>query len=249
MDFKQKLRSGEVIYGLTLTIGSPQIAELVGNLGFDWVWIEAEHTTMSLETILGQVQSLSGTGTKAVVRVENNDPTIIKRVLDIGCDGIIIPSVNTREDAENAIKSIKYPPLGERGIGLARAQGYGLHLGDYIKTANDKVVAFFMIEHVLAVQNIEEILGVEGVDGIIVGSLDLAGSMNLQNDLSNPLIENEVQKILIACKKAGIACGAFVGAPEQARARIQEGFTLLTLGADVTLLASSAKNVLDQVKK
>ena len=249
MNFKQKLHSGEVGYGLTLTIGNPQIAELVANLGFDWIWIETEHTTMGLETVLAQLQAISGTGTKAVVRVDCNDQTTIKRILDIGPDGILIPSVNTREDAEKAIKFIKYPPLGERGIGLARAQGYGLKLGSYIKSANDEVATIFMIEHVLAVQNIEEILQVDGVDGIIIGALDLAGSMNLQNDLANPLIEVEVQKVLAACKKAGIACGAFVGDPNQAKARIQEGFRLLTLGADVLLLASSAKNVLDSVKK
>jgi 2-keto-3-deoxy-L-rhamnonate aldolase RhmA len=248
MDFKQKLRSGEVVYGLTLTIGSPQIAELVGYLGFDWVWIEAEHTTMGLDTLLSQVQALAGSGTKAIIRVDNNDQTVIKRVLDTGCDGIIIPSVNTRADAEKAIRSIKYPPLGERGIGLARAQGYGTSLGEYIKTANDKVLTFFMIEHIIAVQNIGEILQTEGLDGVIVGSLDLAGSMNLQNDLANPLIEAEVQKVLAACKAAGIACGAFVGDPNQAKARIQEGFQLVTLGADVIMLASSATNVLNLVK-
>jgi 2-keto-3-deoxy-L-rhamnonate aldolase RhmA len=248
MDFKQKLRAGEVAYGLTLTIGSPQIAELIGYLGFDWVWIEAEHTTMGLESLLSQVQALAGSGTKAIIRVDNNDQTVIKRVLDMGCDGIIIPSVNTRADAEKAIRSIKYPPLGERGIGLARAQGYGVSLGEYIKTANDKVLTFFMIEHITAVQNIDEILQTDGLDGVIVGSLDLAGSMNLQNDLANPLIEAEVQKVLQASKAAGIACGAFVGDPNQAIARIQDGFQLVTLGADVILLASSATNVLNAVK-
>jgi 2-keto-3-deoxy-L-rhamnonate aldolase RhmA len=248
MDFKQKLRSGEVVYGLTLTIGSAQIAELVGHLGFDWVWIEAEHTTMSLEAIQSQVQALAGSGTKTVVRVDNNDQTMIKRVLDIGCDGIIIPSVNDRADADKAMRSIKYPPLGERGIGLARAQGYGVRLGEYIKTANDQVLTFFMIEHITAVQNINEILQTEGLDGVIVGTLDLAGSMNLQNDLANPLIEAEVQKVLQASKAAGIACGAFVGDPNQAKARIQEGFQLVTLGADVIMLASSATNVLNAVR-
>ncbi|GAA4465340.1 4-hydroxy-2-oxoheptanedioate aldolase [Nibrella saemangeumensis] len=248
MTFKQKLNSGEIVYGLTLTIGNPIIAELVGHLGFDWVWIEAEHTTMGLETIMAQLQAISGTGTSTVVRVDCNDQTIIKRVLDTGPDGILIPSVNTREEAEKAIKFTKYPPLGERGIGLARAQGYGLRLGDYIKSANDEVATIFMIEHVTAVQNINEILQVEGLDGVIIGALDLAGSMNLQNDLGNPQIEAEIQKVLQACNQAGIPCGAFVGDPNQAKARIQEGFRLLTLGADVLLLASSAKNVLETVK-
>lgn len=248
MNFKEKLHSGDVVYGLTLTIGNPQIAELVGYLGFDWVWIEAEHTAMGLETILAQLQAIAGTGTKAVVRVDNNDPTVIKRTLDIGPDGILIPSVNSREEGEKAIKAIKYPPLGERGIGLARAQKYGLNLGNYIKSANDEVAAIFMIEHINAVQNIDEILKIEGLDGVIIGSLDLAGSMNLQNDLGNALIEVEVQKVVQACAKAGIACGAFVGDPNQAKERIKQGFRLLTLGADVLLLASSAKNVLDTVK-
>ncbi|MDB5242649.1 MAG: 2,4-dihydroxyhept-2-ene,7-dioic acid aldolase, partial [Spirosoma sp.] len=131
---------------------------------------------------------------------------------------------------------------------LARAQGYGLNLSNYIKSANDEVATIFMIEHVMAVQHINEILQVEGLDAIMIGTLDLAGSMNLHNDLSNPLIEAEVQKVLLACKQAGIACGAFVGDPNQAKARIAEGFKVLTLGADVLLLASSAKNILETVK-
>jgi 2-keto-3-deoxy-L-rhamnonate aldolase RhmA len=248
MSFKQKLHSGEIVYGLTLTIGTPQIAELVANLGFDWIWIETEHTTMSLDTVLAQLQAISGTGTKAIVRVDCNDQTTIKRVLDMGPDGILIPSINSREDAEKAIKFTKYPPLGERGIGLARAQGYGLNLGSYIQSANDEVATIFMIEHIMAVQQINDILQVEGLDAIMIGTLDLAGSMNLQNDLSNPLIEAEVQKVLLACKEAGIACGAFVGDPNQAKARISQGFKVLTLGADVLLLASSAKNILETVK-
>jgi 2-keto-3-deoxy-L-rhamnonate aldolase RhmA len=248
MNFKEKLHSGEPVYGLTLTIGAPQIAELVAHLGFDWIWIETEHTTMSLDAVQAQLQAIAGTGTKAVVRVDNNDPTTLKRVLDTGPDGILIPSVNTREEAEKALKAIKYPPLGERGIGLARAQRYGLNMGGYIQAANDEVVVLFMIEHIRAVQNIHEILQVEGLDAIMVGSLDLAGSMNLQNDLSNPLIEAEVQKVLKACQQAGIACGAFVGDPHQAKERIEQGFRLLILGADVLVLASGARNLLESVR-
>jgi 2-keto-3-deoxy-L-rhamnonate aldolase RhmA len=249
MTFKQKLYSGETLYGLTLTVGNPLIAELVGHLGFDWVWIETEHTTMSLDTVLAQLQAVSGTGTSAIVRVDCNDQTTIKRILDTGPDGILIPSVNSREEAEKAIRFTKYPPLGERGIGLARAQGYGLNLGGYVKTANDEVATIFMIEHIDAVRQIDEILQVEGLDGIMIGALDLAGSMNLQNDMANPLIEAEIQKVLQACQKAGVICGAFVGDPTQAKARIQEGFKLLILGADVLMLAASAKNVLEQVKE
>ncbi|WP_273212474.1 HpcH/HpaI aldolase family protein [Runella zeae] len=248
MTFKEKLHAGEILYGLTLTLGSPKIAEIIAHLGFDWIWIEAEHTTMSLEDILSQLQAVNGTTTTTIVRVDNNNATTIKRVLDTGPDGIIVPSVNTPDEARQAIKALKYPPLGERGIGLGRAQAYGQTLGEYIKTANDKLVTLFMIEHITAVQNIEEILAVEGLDGVIVGSLDLAGSMNLQNDLGNPLLEIEVQKVLAACLKAGVACGIFVGNAQQAKFRIDQGFRIVTLGADVFLLATAAKSALDLVK-
>ena len=248
MSLKQKLNSGELLLGVTATIGSPQIAELLANIGFDWIWIETEHTTMSPESVLQQLQAISGTGTQALVRVPCNDPTLIKRIIDTGPHGIIVPEINNREDAENAIRYIKYPPMGERGIGLSRAQGYGLKLGDYIKSANDEVAAVFMIEHVNAVKNINEILSVKGLDAVIVGSLDLAGSMNLKDDLSNPAIENETQKVLVACQKANIPCGIFAGSAEIAKSRIKHGFRLLTLGADVLMILSSAKNILDSVK-
>ncbi|GHB57589.1 HpcH/HpaI aldolase family protein [Persicitalea jodogahamensis] len=248
MNFRQRLHTGEIMYGLTLTLGTPQIAEMIARLGFDWIWIETEHTTMNLDTVQAQLQAIAGNGTAAVVRVDCNDQTTIKRILDTGPDGVIIPSINSRAEAEEAVKFSKYPPLGERGIGLARAQGYGLDLGGYVKSANDEVAVIFMIEHIRAVQDIDNILKVDGLDAVMVGSLDLAGSMNLHNDLANPLIELEVQKVLRACQRAGVPCGAFVGDPSQAKTRIEQGFRLLTLGADVLLLAAGARNALATAK-
>lgn len=248
MNLKQRLNSGDLLLGITATVGSPQIAELLANIGFDWIWIETEHSTMSPESVLHQLQAISGTTAQALVRVPCNDATLIKRIIDTGPHGIIVPEINNRTDAENAIRYIKYPPQGERGIGLSRAQGFGLKLGEYVKNANDEVAAVLMIEHIEAVNNIIDILSVKGVDAVIVGSLDLAGSMNLQNDLSNPAIEKEIQKVVDACKKTNIPCGIFAGTADVAKTRIKQGFRLITLGADVLLILNSAKNILDTVR-
>ena len=175
---KQKLAAGEVCIGATITMNSPVVAELFSRLGFDWLWLEMEHTTMADADVLGMLQAANGSETSMVVRAPWNDKTMIKRILDTGPDAILIPLVNSAEEAEAAVRAIKYPPVGERGAGLGRAQCYGLHMGEYLQTANDEVITLVMIEHVEAVKNIEAILAVEGVelgDGWSAGSVGQHG--------------------------------------------------------------------------
>lgn len=242
------LRAGKVCYGATISMSSPVVSEIMSHLPFDWLWFETEHTAMSDESVLAMLQATNGSDVTTIVRVPWNDKTMIKRILDTGTDGIIVPLVRTRKDAEDAVRAMKYPPVGERGAGLSRAQCYGLHMGEYMESANQEVMTILMIEHIDAVNSIDEILSVPGVDSIMIGALDLSGSMGMLGDTGNPKVEEAIQTVLRASKKAGMPCGIIAFDPKQAKERIEQGFTNIVIGMDVVYLGSAAKTSLESVK-
>jgi 2-dehydro-3-deoxyglucarate aldolase/4-hydroxy-2-oxoheptanedioate aldolase len=244
---KRKLAAGQVCIGTTITMNSPVVAELLSHLGFDWLWFEMEHTALSVEAVLTMLQATNGSDVSTVVRVPWNDKTLIKRVLDTGPDGILIPLVNSREEAEYAVRAMKYPPVGERGAGLGRAQCYGLHMGEYLESANDEVQTLVMIEHVQAVEHVDEILAVEGVDSVMVGALDLSGSMGMLGQTDDPAVEAAIQKVLASSKKAKVPCGIITVDPDTANRRIKEGFTNVILGIDILTLLSGATSALGKI--
>jgi 2-keto-3-deoxy-L-rhamnonate aldolase RhmA len=157
--------------------------------------------------------------------------------------------VNSKAEAEAAVRAMKYPPWGERGAGLSRAQCYGLQMGEYMETANEEVTTILMIEHIEAVQNIDEILSVKGVDSVMVGALDLSGSMGKLGQTEDPAVEEAIQTVLAACKRNGTPCGIITVAPEQAIERIQQGFTNIIIGIDVLFLMGGAKSALEEVRQ
>jgi 2-keto-3-deoxy-L-rhamnonate aldolase RhmA len=246
---KHKLAAGEVCLGATLTMNSATVAEILSHIGLDWLWFETEHSSLTDDNVLTMLQATNGTDLSTVVRVPWNDKTMIKRALDLGPDGIIIPLVNSAEEAEAAVKAIKYPPMGERGAGLGRAQCYGLHMAEYLQSANDEVMTIAMIEHVKAVENIESILAVPGIDSIMVGALDLSGSMGMLGNTADPQVEEAVQKVLAACKKANVPAGTIAVAPDDANRRIEQGFTNIIIGIDVLFLHGAATATLGQIKR
>ena len=246
---KHNLAAGKVCIGATITMSNTVVAEIMSHMGFDWLWFESEHTAMSLESILQMLQATNGADVSTVVRVPWNDKTMIKRVLDTGPDGIIIPLVNTRAEAEEAVKAIKYPPLGERGAGLGRAQSYGMNMGDYLQTSNDEVMTIVMIEHIDAVNNIAEIISVPGIDSVMVGALDLSGSMGILGQTGDERVEGAIQKVLAECKRVGMPCGIIAGSPDVANKRIAEGFQNIILGLDVLYLIGAAQDALSKVER
>jgi 2-keto-3-deoxy-L-rhamnonate aldolase RhmA len=245
---KRMLAEGRLALGATLTMNSPETAEIFSHMGFDWLWIETDHSSLDSGDVFTMLQATNGSDTSIVVRVPWNDKTLIKRALDAGPDGIIVPLVNCADEAEEAVRAIKYPPVGERGAGLSRAQGYGRHMGEYLATANDEIITIVMIEHITAVENIEEILAVPGVDSVMVGALDLSGSMGLLGQTDDPAVESAVQRVLAACQQLGVPCGTVAMDPEVARRRIAEGFTNVIVGMDVLFLAGAAQAALDRVR-
>ncbi len=247
---KNRLADGQVCLGATITMNSPVIAEILSHIGgLDWIWLEMEHTALSEQDVLTMLQATNGSEVSTVVRVPWNDKTMIKRALDLGPDGIIIPLVNTKAEAEAAIHAIKYPPWGERGAGLGRAQAYGLHLAEYLKTADHEVTAIMMIEHIDAVNNIEEIISVKGVDSVMIGALDLSGSMGLLGQTDDDRVEGAVQKVLAAAKKAGMPCGIITVSPDQSNERIAQGFTNVIIGLDILFFHGAVRDALSKITR
>ena len=165
--------------GSWITIGHPSVAEVMCEAGFDWLCIDIEHSQIDTNSLLNLVIAIQGKKMKAYVRVGSNDSSIIKQVLDSGVDGIIIPQINSVDEAKKAINNVRYPPIGERGLGLARAQGYGFGLENYLKRKARNLELIVQIEHFKGIKNLRQILSLEGLDGSFLGPYDLSASIGI----------------------------------------------------------------------
>ncbi len=240
---KDALKSADKpLAGVWVCSGSALVAEICAGAGFDWLFIDGEHSPNDLGSILAQLQAVRGYPVVPVVRPAVNDPVIIKQFLDLGVQSLIIPMVNDAEQAAAAVAACHYPPLGVRGVGSALARSARWNrIPDYLNRAGDTITVMVQIESAQAVQNVEEILATEGLDGIFIGPSDLAASMGVIGQQNHP----EVVAGVMTSIKAARAAGKYVGvnAFDQATARkyIQAGAQYVGVGADVALLARSTE--------
>lgn len=244
MSFKSSIESNSVLLGTLLTIPEPAIAEILSKVGLDWVFIDAEHSSMSSSDVLDLLRAL-GESCYGMVRVAENSDVEIKKALDAGADGVIVPLVNSRNEALKAVSSAKFPPTGSRSVGIGRAQKYGLDLPGYIAQANKKTSVIVQIEHIDAVRNIEEILDVDGIDGIFIGPFDLSGSMGKIGQIDDSEVKEAISSIYDAAKKNGVPVGCFVPTSKHAEEAIETGAKFVAIGAEVTHLISSLQKTLD----
>ena len=165
--------------GSWITIGHPSIAEVMCDAGFDWLCIDMEHSQIDINNLLNLIIAIQGRKLKAYVRVGSNDSSIIKKVLDSGADGIIIPQINNVDEAKRAINNVRYSPVGARGLGLARAQGYGFGLENYLKEKAKNIELIVQIEHYKGIENLHQILSLDGLDGSFLGPYDLSASIGI----------------------------------------------------------------------
>ena len=244
---KDLWREGKAAIGVWLTLGSPIIGEIIASLGYDFVVIDTEHAAIGIETTQSIIQGISGTSTVPIVRVAWNEPALIQRVLDAGAYGIIIPMVNSREEAIRAVKSCRYPPEGIRSYGGPRVKLYGGI--DYYRHANQEIAIIVQIEHIDAVNKIDEILSVDGIDAFLIGPADLAVSLRLEPSLDH--ISSEyiaaIDKTLEVGKRFHIPAGIFVTTPEAAKAHISQGFQFVGLASDEHFLRIAATAARDKV--
>lgn len=237
---KEKLANRDITIGSWVTIGNQAIVEIMARGSFDWLTIDLEHSVIGLETaqqLIGHIQAKS---LKALVRVGKNEEVVIKRVMDAGADGVFVPMINSREDAQRAVDYVKYPPTGKRGVGLARAQGYGTEFESYKDWLANESVIIAHIEHIKAVENIEDIVRTEGVDGFFVGPYDLSASMGMPGHFDNEEFTTALKKIEEACLSNQKSLGIHVVPPdaELLRDKIGAGYNLLAFSTDFLFLSS-----------
>lgn len=247
---KEALKNCEVTVGSWIQAGHPVVAEILANSGFDWVAADCEHADIDVEIYANLVRSMRGTGCIPAVRVRENDTLAIRQMLDAGAMSVIVPLVNTKEDAIKAVKAAKYPPEGIRGYAFVQANNWGKDFDEYAKTANDEIAVIAMIETKEAVENIEEILSVDGIDGTLIGPYDLSGSYGVAGQTSHQLVIDAKEKVLNACKKYRKAAGQHIVLPtkENVAQAIEHGYTFLALGMDTVFLADGAKKALEMIR-
>lgn len=235
---RDKLQAGTVCLGTWHSFADPCVTECLCGAGFDFIIIDAEHGALDLGTVQAQCLAMKGTGVEPIVRVAWNDPVRIKPLLDMGAGGIVAPLVRSAEEVEAAVAACLYPPQGVRGYGPRRPIAYGRHFADYIAAANDSLVIWVQVEHIDAVDDIERIVRVPRLDGIIVGSNDLSGSMGLLGQPQHPDVLAAIDRVIAATRGTGVAMGlAGPDQPELAAAWIARGVQFLTLGWDAGLLS------------
>jgi 2-dehydro-3-deoxyglucarate aldolase len=251
INLKEKLKSNEITIGSWITLGHPSIAEILARAGFDWLTVDMEHSAITLHEAQQLIQVIELCGVAPLVRVGENNPNLIKRAMDAGAYGVIVPMVNTKEDAVKAVNAVKYPPVGTRGVGLARAQGYGLEFARYKNWVNRDSIVIVQIEHREAVENLDAILSVDGVDAFIVGPYDLSGSMGRPGDFEHPDMKTALKMIMKTAKGLRKTAGFHVIPTDVKKVseKIKDGYRFIGFSLDALFLGTGLRESLEIIKK
>jgi len=250
MQLKSKLARSELTIGSWITLGHPAIAEIMASAGFDWLVLDMEHSVLELGEVQTIIQVLDKQQCPAIVRLTSNQPDQIKRVMDAGATGVMVPMVKSAADAHAAIQSVYYPPRGQRGVGLARAQGYGASFPEYQRWLEQSAIVVVMIEHVDAVNDIDAILSVPEIDAYIIGPYDLSGSMGRPGELNHADVQAAIELVLRAGQRAEKPGGIHVIEPDPnaLQQRIRSGFNFLGYTLDIRILDSLCRNHMQTIK-
>jgi len=248
---RKALLEQKVTLGTWLQAGNPAIAEIFANAGFDWLGTDFEHTDINMKDFTAIARAIYGRGIIPLARVSQNDTLEIRKALDNGARGVIVPLVNNAQEAKRAVEAAKFPPQGVRGFSFCRANNWGIDFDTYAQNANDDIAVVVMIESKEAAEAIDEILEVEGVDGVFIGPYDMSGSYGIAGQTSAPVIQAACKKVIEACKKHKKSAGIHVVKPTKANIAqaIEQGFTFIALGVDIVFLDEGCRNALQTAKQ
>lgn len=241
---KTNLLNGQLQKGLWMVLASGVVAEMASHAGFDWCLIDAEHGPNDLITIQGQLQAMNGAPASAVVRVPVAEDWMLKQVLDLGAQTVLIPMIDTADQAAKAVAACTYPPQGVRGLGsaLARASGYNA-IADYPATANDQICVMVQVESKMAIENIDAIAATQGVDVVFIGPADLSADMGYLGKTDAPEVEDAIAHAIARIRAAGKVPGIVLFDPADFQRYIDMGVGFLGVGSDVTSLGASLRNL------
>jgi 2-keto-3-deoxy-L-rhamnonate aldolase RhmA len=236
--------------GSWISLGHPSIAEVMADAGFDWLCIDLEHSVTDYFEVQQLIMAIQSKGIKAYVRVGENNNRIIKRILDAGADGIIVPSVNSAADALKAVKSVKYPPFGTRGVGLARAQSYGFGFENYRDVKAKEIKLIVQIEHINAIKELDSIIQTEGVDGTFIGPYDLSGSMGKPGDYDDEDVKEALRTYETIASKYDKWIGFHVVSPDYKLVleKRDKGYNFIAFCFDAFFLGHAIREQLKHLK-
>lgn len=223
-------------YGLWVTLESPSITEIAATMGLDWVVIDAEHGHLDLKEVMEHLRATRGSKTLPLVRVQEVEQGLIKRVLDIGAAGILVPQVRSADEVARAVRFAKYPPEGVRGIGAERATRWGMGIRSHVRVANRKTLVIPIVECVEAMEDFPAILGVRGVDAIFFGPHDLAASMGFPGVWNHPEVIRRILAMRKSAARRGVPCGILAPSVQETKLRGRQGFRMIALGIDSLLM-------------
>ena len=234
----QKNINNKVTVGTWITLAHPSIAEIMAVSGFDWIAIDLEHSVITIREAEELIRVVNLSGVTSLVRLTSNDPNQIKRVMDAGSCGVIVPMVKSIDDVKQAVDAVKYPPYGKRSVGLARAQQYGRSFDEYLEWQKNQSIVIVQIEHIEAVNNLEAIFGVDGVDGYIIGPYDLSASLGIPGEFDNPIFLNAMERVKKVATDMKMIGGIHIIEPEpdQLQQRIAEGYQFIAYSLDIRMI-------------
>lgn len=230
-----------------VTLPAAASAEILADAGFDWLFVDAEHGPLESRELLGILQAVAHR-IACIVRVPGCDEAAIKKALDLGAHGIIVPQVNTAGQAADVVRFARYAPVGSRGVGLARAHGYGFRFADYVATANEKISVIVQAEHREAVQNIEAIAAVEGIDAVLLGPYDLSASYGKMGQITDSEVVEGIDRVTSVCQSLKVPLGYFGTSAEAVRPWMDRGYSLIVAGVDVLYLGNGARRMLKDLQ-
>jgi 2-keto-3-deoxy-L-rhamnonate aldolase RhmA len=249
MKLKNKLEMNTLSIGSWVTIGHQSIIEIMATAGFDWLVIDMEHSAITLDKAQGLITAIQSKNMAALVRVGSNDELIIKQIMDAGADGVVVPMINSKDDAIKAVKSVHYPPEGNRGVGLARAQNYGIGFDKYKEWLKRDSIIIAQIEHKDAVENISEIISVKGIDGVIIGPYDMSASFGIPGELDNPILLNAIKRVENVCKGSNFTLGYHIIKPNhtEVQEKVELGYSFIGFSLDFFFLGEKARDEMKEL--
>lgn len=248
---KEKLKKNQVSIGTWITLGHSSVIDIMASAGFEWFALDHEHSLIDYHNIQPLINACKLKNKEVLVRIGKNDDLIIKKVLDAGADGIIVPMIKSADEAKKAVASVYYAPKGNRGVGLSIAQNYGIGFEEYKDWHYENLIVIAQIEHIDAVQEIEAILLTEGIDGVIIGPYDLSASLGVAGELEHPQVLQAIKKVETACKKLNKPLGFHVIKPqyEQVIEKIKAGYNLIGFSLDFYFLGEKCRYEMRTLKE
>ncbi|MEA3454569.1 MAG: aldolase/citrate lyase family protein [Candidatus Caldatribacteriota bacterium] len=247
---KKELQDGKIVFGPFLKFTDPAAVEIMGFAGFDFVIIDEEHGPISIQSAQNMIRAAESVNITPVIRVSNNNESLILRALDIGAQGIEIPQINSKSDAMRAVKSVKYSPQGERGVcRYVRAANYSsMDKFKYFRFANQETMIIAHIEGVKGINNLDEILSVPGIDVIFIGPYDLSQSLGIPGEVNHPLVTKKMKEVVLKCKENKVSVGTFADDVKTAKFWVSLGVQYMSFSVDVGILYEASKQIVKKLK-